>query len=110
LGALRAQHGDSNAAARVFAAAARAAPQSAPAQAGVGVALPRLNRPVEAIAYCEAALALDPRQADAAAFRAGGRHQSGTGVGVAEPQNLACPAQAPTRRHRAFHAGGGAQT
>jgi tetratricopeptide (TPR) repeat protein len=49
----------------VFAAAARAAPQSAPAQAGVGVALPRLNRPAEAIAYYEAALALDSRQTDA---------------------------------------------
>jgi tetratricopeptide (TPR) repeat protein len=65
LGTLRAQHGDSNAAARVFAAAARAAPQSAPAQASIGVALARLNRPAEAIAYYEAALALDPRHADA---------------------------------------------
>jgi thioredoxin-like negative regulator of GroEL len=39
LGALRAQRGDSDAAAWVFAAAARAAPQSAAVQARVGVAL-----------------------------------------------------------------------
>jgi tetratricopeptide (TPR) repeat protein len=65
LGALRAQHGDSNAAARVFAAAARTAPLSAGAQASVGVALMRLNRPAEAIAYYQAALGLDPRQPDA---------------------------------------------
>jgi tetratricopeptide (TPR) repeat protein len=65
LGALRAQYGESNAAACVFAAAARAAPQSAAAQASVGVALARLNRPAEAIVYYQTALALDPRAADA---------------------------------------------
>jgi tetratricopeptide (TPR) repeat protein len=65
LAALRAQRGDSDAAGRLFAAAARAAPESAAAQASVGVALAGLNRPAEAIVYYQAALALDPRHAEA---------------------------------------------
>ena len=62
LGALLAQSGDVGQAGRLFAQAARADPQNANARANYALFLINSNRPAEAFAEAQAALALNPQQ------------------------------------------------
>jgi tetratricopeptide (TPR) repeat protein len=84
LAALRAQQGDSDTAASLFAAAARAAPRSAAAEASVGIALARRDRPAEAIVDDDAAPSLDPHEP-------GAHHHLGTILEARGRANKAIP-------------------
>ena len=65
LGALLAQTGDVPQAGRLFARAAVADPRNADARANYALFLVNSNRPAEALAEAQAALAINPQQATA---------------------------------------------